>query len=118
MTATFDSAWYMAVNENHRFTLWRGVARTKIVPDLLVAELYLDDGATRFATVRGDIGSGAKIVGTLRRDDSALQDVPLRGYHFQVDEEAFEYRLQPEVDVSILLSDGWTTLGIAQQAPL
>lgn len=118
MTAHSESNWYMAVNENNRYTLYGGVAKTKIVSDLLVSELFLEDGTTPFASFRGDIGTGAKIIGTLHRADPALAEVPLRGYHFQVDEERYNLRLRPEVDVSILLSDGWTTIGIAQVPPL
>ena len=119
MAEPFDSDWYMAVNEDHHYTLYRGVARTKIVPDLLVSEFYLDDGTTLFGSFRGDIGDAGKIIGTLQRYEPRKMEVPLRGYHFQVDEDDYpDIALRMEVDVSIMLSDGWTTMGIAQKAPL
>jgi hypothetical protein len=118
MTEGINSDWYIAVNEEGRYSTRRGVARTRIVPDLLVCEFFLDDGETRFGSFRGEIGAGSKIIGTLLRDDGRPAEVPLRGYHFQEDDEKHDNRLRPEVDVSIMLSDGWVTMGVAQKAPL
>lgn len=116
MVDGINSDWFIAVNEDGRYSLRRGVARTKIVPDLLVCEFFDDDGVTRFGSFRGEIREGGKIIGSLLRDDGRPAEVPLRGYHFQVDDE--ETPLRPEDEVSIMLSDGWTTMGIAQKPPL
>lgn len=116
MEREFDSEWYLAVNEDNRFTTVQGVARTTIGPDALAADLYLRADSTLYAKVRATVGDKAKVIGELMRQEAGAEPVPVRGYHFQKDEDVLGETLREDEDVSIVLTDGWTTLGIAKAA--
>jgi len=115
MSSQFDSYWYQATNDGSRFALERGVARTRLTPDELSAELFTDNGELR-ATVRGSVNEKTgRIAGTVRLERRPAGELNLYGYFFQRDEET-KPELRIDEDVSILLTNGWTTFGIALPA--
>lgn len=115
MSSRFESHWYRANNDGSRFALERGVARTWLTPDELSAELYTDEGELR-ATFRGSVNEETgRIAGTVKLEGRPVGELSLYGYFFQRDEEASP-ELHLDEDVSILLTDGWTTFGIALPA--
>ena len=78
-------------------------------------ELYRPDGA-RYATIEGSVDEeSGRIAATASLTSDAEAEVTLYGYFFQRD-EADNPKLRREEDLSVLLTDGWTTFGIAVPA--
>jgi len=115
MSVEFNSYWFQAADGGGRFVLERGPARIALDSRRLAAELYASDGSGLFASFEGTVAPNGKIVGTAKRTRDTPAAVALRGYHFQRDEDV-RPELHFEDDVSILLTDGFTTIGIVLPA--
>jgi len=114
MGEPFDSEWFMAVNGRNRFTVAQGVARTALDPRKLVADLFVDGGRRLHARVRADVDDAGKVIGTVTGAEPGEAPLPVRGYYFQAANE--DEPLREDLDVAIVLTDGWTTIGLAKAA--
>ena len=114
MQEPFDSEWFMAVNDRNRFAVAQGVARTALDPRQLLAELFVDGGRRLHVRVRADVDDAGKVIGTVTAAEPGAAPLPVRGYFFQEADE--DEPLRGDLDVSIVLTDGWTTIGLAKAA--
>jgi hypothetical protein len=54
------------------------------------------------------------VIGTVTAAEPGAAPLPVRGYFFQEADE--DEPLREDLDVSIVLTDGWTTIGLAKAA--
>lgn len=98
---SFDAEWFMAAAFQGQYVLTQGIAVLRVSEMGISADFFFDNAAEKYLTLVGTFGADGHLSAVAKSSDDSVPDINLTGETYG-DEEL----------LSIVLTDGTTTLGI------
>lgn len=103
MTTEFNSEWFLAAQTNEaKFIVTQGISQVTFDSNKFFAEFYFAEDSNLYLTISGSISTEGEIKGVATSAQADVPEFDLNGYIFDDGQTT-----------SVVLTDGWTTVGIS-----